>query len=58
MQSPVRIEFQGMNPADTVHDKILRYVAELESRFGRLTAGHVVVKVAGEHQPHRRPLPD
>ena len=49
MQAPVRIEFQGMNPADAVQDKILRYVAELESRFGRVTAGHVVVKVPGEH---------
>jgi hypothetical protein len=58
MQSPVRIEFQGMNPADAVQDKILRYVAELESRFGRVTAGHVVVKVPGEHPPHRRPLRD
>ena len=28
MQSPVRIEFQGMNPADAVQDKILRYLAE------------------------------
>ena len=46
MQSPVRIEFQGMNPADAVQDKILRYVAELERR---VTAGHVVVKVPGEH---------
>jgi len=49
MQFPVRIEFQGMNPADAVQDKILRYLAELESRFGRVTAGHVVVKVPGEH---------
>jgi cold shock CspA family protein len=32
-----------------VPDKILRYVAELESRFGRVTAGHVVVKAPGEH---------
>ena len=52
MQSPVRIEFQGMNPADAVQDKILRYVAESESRFGRATADHVVVKVSGEH--HRK----
>ena len=49
MQSPVRIEFQGMNPTDVVQDQVLRYVAELESRFGRVTAGHVVVKVPGEH---------
>ena len=29
MQSPVRIEFQGMNSAGAVQDKILRYLAEL-----------------------------
>ncbi len=29
MQSPVRIEFQGMNRLDAVHYKILRYVEEL-----------------------------
>ncbi len=49
MQSPVRVEFQGMDRVDTVHDKILRYVAELEDRFGRVTTGHVVVKAPGEH---------
>ena len=49
MQSPIRIEFQGMKQVDAVHDKILRYVAELESRYGRVTTGHVVVKAPGEH---------
>ena len=48
MQSPVRIEFQGMNRIDPVHDKILGYVTELESRFGPVAAGHVVVKGPGE----------
>ena len=48
MQSPVRIEFQGMNRIDPVHDKTLGYVTELESRFGPVAAGHVVVKGPGE----------
>ena len=38
-----------MNPTDVVQDQVLRYVAELESRFGRVTAGRVVVKAPGEH---------
>jgi hypothetical protein len=49
MQSPVRIEFQGVGHSDAVHAKIMHYVEELEARFGRVTAGHVVVKAPGEH---------
>jgi hypothetical protein len=49
MQSPVRIEFQGMNHVDALHEKIAHYVEELESRFGRVTAGHVIVKAPSEH---------
>jgi hypothetical protein len=49
MQSPVRIEFQGMDHSDSVHAKIMHFVEELEDRFGRLTAGRVVVKAPGEH---------
>ena len=49
MQSPVRIEFQGMDHSDAVHAKIMHFVEELEGRFGRVTAGHVVVKAPGEH---------
>jgi len=49
MQSPVRVEFQGLGHRDAVHAKIMHYMEELESRYGRVTAGHVVVKAPGDH---------
>jgi|NitcycUWRROWE17A_1032939.scaffolds.fasta_scaffold00163_3 cold shock CspA family protein len=49
MQTPVAIDFQGMQPAETARDSIARHVAGLESRFGRITAARVVVKGPGGH---------
>lgn len=50
MQTPVAIDFQGMQAVETVRDIIARHVAELESRFGRITAARVVLKGPGGHQ--------
>ena len=49
MQSPVQIDFQGMNPSETLRTAIAERVAELEDRFGRMTACRVVLKAPGEH---------
>ena len=49
METPLRIEFQGMEPVEMVRQEIERYVAGLEDRFGRVTACHVVVKAPGQH---------
>jgi hypothetical protein len=49
MQTPLQIEFQGMDPADQVRNDIARHVADLEARYGRLTACRVAIKAPGGH---------
>ena len=49
MQSAVEIEFHGVNPAEPTRDAVAKHVAELESRFGRLTACRVLIKSPGGH---------
>lgn len=55
MQTPIQIDFQGMPPLDRLRDKVEHYVADLETRFGRITACRVVVKSPGDH--HRDGTP-
>jgi cold shock CspA family protein len=54
MQTPVQIDFQGMKPVPALREKIERYLARLEARFGRITACRVVLKAPGGH--HRTGL--
>jgi cold shock CspA family protein len=49
MQVPTEIELQGMADRPDIREGIANHVAELEQRFGRVTACHVVVKAPGEH---------
>jgi ribosome-associated translation inhibitor RaiA len=49
MQTPIEIEFRGMDPIEHVRSAIAQHVADLESRFGRLTACRVLVKSPGGH---------
>ena len=49
METPLRIEFQGMEPIEKLREEVVRYVTGLEDRFGRITACHVVVKAPGQH---------
>jgi ribosome-associated translation inhibitor RaiA len=49
MQTPVQIEFEGVQGSAEFQAAIEKHIAELETRFGRLTAGRVVVKGPGEH---------
>jgi ribosome-associated translation inhibitor RaiA len=66
METPVRISFQGMNEDAQTRDSIMGHVAELEQRFGRITACHVDVtapsnrhRSGGHFQVHIRvALPD
>ena len=51
MQTPVQIEFQGMQPSAQVRSSINENVAALEQRYGRVTAYRVVVK--GPSDRHR-----
>jgi cold shock CspA family protein/ribosome-associated translation inhibitor RaiA len=52
MQTPVEIDFQGMDARLDIHAAITKHVAELEQRFGRVTACRVVLKGPGGH--HRK----
>jgi cold shock CspA family protein len=47
METPVRIDFQGMDAKLEIRAAITKHVAQLEDRFGRVTAGRVVLKAPG-----------
>jgi cold shock CspA family protein/ribosome-associated translation inhibitor RaiA len=49
MQTPTEIEFQGMTASPKVQADIAKHVADLETRFGRVTACRVVLKAPGGH---------
>ena len=49
MQTPVEIDFQGMAGSTEIRDDIARRIAELEERYGRVTACRVVLKGPGRH---------
>jgi len=51
MQVPVEIEFQEMVASPAVQELVLNDMKKLEKRYGRATAGRIVVKGPGErHQ--------
>jgi ribosome-associated translation inhibitor RaiA len=49
MQTPAQIEFEDVQGSPELQAAIERHISELESRFGRVTAGRIVVKGPGEH---------
>jgi cold shock CspA family protein/ribosome-associated translation inhibitor RaiA len=49
MQTPIEVDFQGMDAKPDIREAIAGHVAQLEDRFGRITAGRVVVKAPGGH---------
>ena len=49
MQTPVRIDFQGMVGNRQIRAAITKHLLQLEQRFGRITACRVVVKGPGAH---------
>lgn len=49
MQTPVEIDFHGMVAQPTIQDLVVRHVRALEDRFGRITAGRVVLEGPGAH---------
>ena len=50
MQTPAQIEFEGIQVSAGLQTIVDQHVAELESRFGRVTAARIVVKGPGDHQ--------
>ena len=49
MQTPVELDFQGIEPRADTRAAVLKAVAQLEERFGRVTSGRVVLKGPGGH---------
>jgi cold shock CspA family protein len=49
MQTPVEIDFQGMDASAEIRSSIATHVAKLEEYFGRATACRVVLKAPGGH---------
>ena len=49
MQTPVQIDFQGLDSSPQVRAAIEKHVAQLEERCGRITDGRVVLKAPGGH---------
>jgi cold shock CspA family protein/ribosome-associated translation inhibitor RaiA len=48
MQTPVEIDFQGLQGNEKLRASVMKNVAVLEQRFGRITACRVVVKAPSE----------
>ncbi len=49
MQTPLVIDFQGMEARPDVRTTIAQQVSELEQRYGRITACRVALKAPGGH---------
>lgn len=49
MQTPAKIDFQGLNVSAGTREAIAKHLAELEQRYGRVTACPVVLKGPGQH---------
>lgn len=55
MQTPVQIDFQGLKASARVRNVVATCIAELEQRFGRITACRVLVKGPGRHRQTGKP---
>src|SRR5450756_671454 len=49
MQTPIEIEYQGMQARPQIQAALVKHIADLEQRFGRVTACRVVLKAPGGH---------
>ncbi len=49
MQTPVELDFQGLAGTPAIKSAIAAHVAQLEQRYGRITACRVVLKGPGSH---------
>ena len=47
METPVQIDFQGIEEKADLCGAVDRHIAQLEERFGRVTAGRIVLKGPG-----------
>ena len=49
MQTPIEIDFQGMDARPDLRSAIAEHVSELERQYGRATACRVALKAPGGH---------
>jgi len=56
METPVEIEFQGMQGTPASRQFILDHIARLEDHFGQITACRVVVKAPTAHHQAGAPF--
>lgn len=49
METPPEIQFQGMQGTPQIEEMIAAHIAELDQRFGRITACRVIVKGPSQH---------
>jgi cold shock CspA family protein len=52
MQTPLEIDFQGMAGTPQIEQAVATHVAQLEMRWGRITACRIVLRGPGQH--HRK----
>jgi hypothetical protein len=49
MQTPIKLDFQGMDATQGIRGAVATHVSQLEERFGGATAGRVVLKAPSGH---------
>jgi hypothetical protein len=49
VEAQVELDFQGLSPNPELRAAIVKQLAQLEERFGRLVGGRVIVKAPGGH---------
>ena len=49
METLVQLDFQGIEAKPDLRSAVNRHIAQLEERFGRVTAGRIVLKGPGGH---------
>ena len=49
MESPLEVDFQGVEDSPPIHDAIDAHISKLEKLFGRVTACRVVIKGPSGH---------
>lgn len=52
METNPQIVFEGLEPSDFIHDRVLRELEKLERFFGRMTSARVVVSKPNNRHQH------
>ena len=56
METQPEIQFQGLTATPAIREAIDRHVAELDQRYGRITACRVAVKAPSQHHQQGRTI--